>query len=52
MYKLVVLLALVSFAAAQTLTKLQWSVCPGVTNVIDLLNFDATPMVKLDIHTK
>ena len=40
-------LAFISCASAQTITKLQWSICgPGV---IDFYNFDATPMVSF-IH--
>ena len=40
-----ILLAIISCANAQTITKLQWSMCgPGV---IDFYNFDATPMVDL-----
>ena len=45
MYTFFLLFALITLGSSQTLTKLQWSTCPGVTNVIDIFNFDATPMV-------
>ena len=42
-----IFLIIISFALAsfQTINKLTWSVCPGVTNVIDIVNLDVTPMV-------
>ena len=43
MYKYLLVLAFISCANAQVITKLQWSLCgPGV---IDFYNFDITPMV-------
>ena len=47
MLKYFLVLAFISCAAAQTVTKLQWSMCgPGV---IDFYNFDATPMVNFKL---
>ena len=43
MLKILLVLAFICCTCAQTITKLQWSMCgPGV---IDFYNFDATPMV-------
>ena len=43
MFKLFVILAIICCTSAQSITKLQWSMCgPGV---IDFYNFDMTPIV-------
>ena len=44
MFKSLLILTIICYASAQTITKLQWSMCgPGV---IDFYNFDITPMVN------
>ena len=38
----------IAFVSCQTWTKFNWSKCPGVTSVINVLNMDITPMVFFD----
>ncbi len=47
MFKIIIVFSslLIAIVSCQTLTKFNWSTCPGVTSVINVLNMDVTPMV-------